>query len=531
MILKKPYAFLIKYFRLIHLILFGSVLFIVIKVNPIVKIFKEIVLSGNVPNIPGNFGLVYLMIIVTIIFSFSMLWLMRNKNKPRNFYTYSLVYYLVFIILLIISINKIKVLSETQVIDLTTAKAYYDIARLVYYPQYFILIFSLVRTVGFDIKKFNFEKDIKELELSKEDSEEFEFVVGIDFNNYLVKLRKTARELRYYFLENTAIIVSIIVISLLASAVMIFYRIEVKEKVYKETQTFSVGSFQYSIIDSYVTNVDKSGKEIIKDKYYLVVNLNITNLSANPKKLNYDDYTISSNAGSLVVDKSISDQFIDIGTKYDGEELLSKKSYYRLFAFKINNYSITNTYQFNILNGFEFSKKTGQNEGIYIKTKLEPKIVTNLQEVSNKYFGTTTKLDRSTLKNSSINITDYKLLDNYVYKYEYCYSEDNCRLIDGIISADLKKGNYTLLILDYDLKLDSNIIYKDNINKELDFFKNFASIKYIVNNQEYTSKLVVKNPNNYNEKAVFEVSSALKSATKIELVLTIRNQKYVINFK
>ena len=100
---------------------------------------------------------------------------------------------MVFIILLIISINKIKVLSETQVIDLTTAKAYYDIARLVYYPQYFILIFSLVRTVGFDIKKFNFEKDIKELELSKEDSEEFEFVVGIDFNNYLVQTLITTK--------------------------------------------------------------------------------------------------------------------------------------------------------------------------------------------------------------------------------------------------------------------------------------------------------------------------------------------------
>jgi len=49
MILRRPYAFLIKYFRLIHLVLFGLFGYVTYKANNILSFFKDYI-SNN-----GNF--------------------------------------------------------------------------------------------------------------------------------------------------------------------------------------------------------------------------------------------------------------------------------------------------------------------------------------------------------------------------------------------------------------------------------------------------------------------------------------------
>ena len=48
----------------------------------------------------------------------------------------------------------------------------------------------IIRGLGFDIKKFNFNKDVQELNLSQEDMEEVEVNVGIDTTNILRGVRK-----------------------------------------------------------------------------------------------------------------------------------------------------------------------------------------------------------------------------------------------------------------------------------------------------------------------------------------------------
>ena len=56
MILRRPYAFLIKHFRLIHLILFILFAYITLKANNILSFFKEYInVNGNIEVIASNY--------------------------------------------------------------------------------------------------------------------------------------------------------------------------------------------------------------------------------------------------------------------------------------------------------------------------------------------------------------------------------------------------------------------------------------------------------------------------------------------
>ena len=71
MIIKKPYAFLIKYFKLIHIILFFSMVYLIFKTRSIQIFFTNYASSGTYTYI-DNMAYNYInpfMIIVTIISS------------------------------------------------------------------------------------------------------------------------------------------------------------------------------------------------------------------------------------------------------------------------------------------------------------------------------------------------------------------------------------------------------------------------------------------------------------------------------
>ncbi|MDD2505678.1 MAG: hypothetical protein PHF21_05395, partial [Bacilli bacterium] len=68
--------------------------------------------------------------------------------------------------------NSIGEASLTQ----RSSLAYRDFFIILSLPQYYFLIMSIIRGIGFDVRKFNFTKDLEELEIKSEDDEEFEFV-------------------------------------------------------------------------------------------------------------------------------------------------------------------------------------------------------------------------------------------------------------------------------------------------------------------------------------------------------------------
>ena len=97
MILRKPYAFLIKNFKKIHLILTFLLVYLAIKIYGIVKFFSEYASSGYynvVSNIAGSHINIFMYIAVILILAAGIFiyMLMYNKKKKvisflfRNFY-------------------------------------------------------------------------------------------------------------------------------------------------------------------------------------------------------------------------------------------------------------------------------------------------------------------------------------------------------------------------------------------------------------------------------------------------------------
>lgn len=531
MILKKPYALLIKQFRIIHLLLFGSIFYVFLQTDSIIKIFGELVSSGKISTFSNTSWLIYLLVIIIIIFCFSMFLLMKYKKKPINFYLSALFYYLFFLIMLYVANNIIYKSSMAGVIDIKVARAYYDLARIFYYPQLFFLFYSFIRGIGFDIKKFDFNQDLEELDIDKQDSEEFEFVLGIDYHDYLKKIRRYIRELKYYFLENHTIIISILVIVSLITSLLFFYKREVVDKIYKENQMFSVKGIQYTITDSIVTNLDKIGDKIYKDYYYLVLNINLKNTSSKSQKIDPNDFDLITRTNVYTIDNSQNNYFADLGIQYRGEYLPSNENVNRLFAFKMDNYIPSDKYQLNILESFVYDEKTNQNNPKYTKINLKPTNYINIVNNDPKYFGTKIVFENSTLKNSSLNITDFKIQDSFIYKYEYCFKPDDCRDLDGVVSSNSGGGATTLLILDYELRLDKNSTYMSVNDDQFSFFQDFIKVDFIINDQRYHSKVKIKNMDRYRDYLILEVSSKIKNANKIEFIVSIRDQKYVIYLK
>ena len=202
LVFRKPYAFLIKHFKIVHLILTLIYIYLALKVNGILKYYNNF-LSGtesklNAINYVNNFYI--LAIVASIIICLIIYALMRYKKKPKLLYVILIVLYLTTAIIINISLNGLNTIY-IDVLDVKTQRVYRDLLQIIIIFQYISICFTTVRALGFDIKKFNFQEDIAELEINVTDDEEVELTLG-STSNVQRKGRRILRELKYYYNEN-----------------------------------------------------------------------------------------------------------------------------------------------------------------------------------------------------------------------------------------------------------------------------------------------------------------------------------------
>ena len=100
MIFRKPYAFLIKNFRKIHILLLLLGFYVFYKENQIMAFVREYISLGtysssleSINNVAT--GLVIFSIILIIIISILMMWLLYYKKKPWKTYLIIIVEYII----------------------------------------------------------------------------------------------------------------------------------------------------------------------------------------------------------------------------------------------------------------------------------------------------------------------------------------------------------------------------------------------------------------------------------------------------
>ena len=192
MILRKPYAMLIKYFRVIHATLALILVFILFRTRTIHSfLVNHIKDSSNLriyidPSMTSIGITIYLAVLLSIAI-FSMIFvLMKKKDKPVKFYLISVVFYSTLMVFLLLSNAEVIAISQSRA-SLQLARIVRDLMGLFYYLQFIFVFVSISRTIGFNIKKFDFQSDLKELKILESDNEEFELDFEIDSNDIKTK--------------------------------------------------------------------------------------------------------------------------------------------------------------------------------------------------------------------------------------------------------------------------------------------------------------------------------------------------------
>ena len=143
MILKKPYAFLIKNFKIIHIIIFLLALYVnnyYIKISSFFRNYS----SNNFYdyNIAKDYLPIFSFIAIILLISFIsiMLYLMNKKKKPIKLYIFSIIYYVILLISMLFIYNVINTLYEATLTQ-KLSRFYRDI---LYFKFTSLLLFSHV---------------------------------------------------------------------------------------------------------------------------------------------------------------------------------------------------------------------------------------------------------------------------------------------------------------------------------------------------------------------------------------------------
>lgn len=535
MILKKPYAFLIKHFRIIHLLLLAPIAYLISKTFKIVAFFRTYVSNNyttNIINIAGehiNFFM-YLAVIIILVTTISIYYLMRQKEKSTKLYFFTIIYYLILFILIGVT-HSILSGMERDVISAQTARAYRDISSVICLPQYFFFIYMLIRGIGFDIKKFNFANDIKELEITDIDSEEFEFTVNIE--SYKVKrtIRRFIREFIYYVQENTFVFSCIVAVCIIFIGTTIYLNFGVYNKTYHVSDKMTHNFFNIEIKNSMLTNIGYDGNPITEGKYYLVLQLFIENKSMKSYPLDYNNFRLIVDGKNIYPTLDRGEYFVDYGAAYHKEKIKKQTSNTYALVYELTENQVQDNYEIKILEGITYG--VGEITPKYKIIKLKPEKITEVETIANYEKGKIVNLKNTALGYTTFKVDSYALVNSYLYEYEYCYSENNCRKLKDNITPDISGTieKTTLLVLNAEYNLDKTTIYANNIRSDNKFFENYLSVAYTKENKTKILKLKNRTTPYLKNTLVFELRNEIMTADSIDLLITIRNKRYTITLK
>ena len=485
MIVRKPFAFLIKHFKAIHLFLFGLLVYVCYKYNGIVSFLRNYISTGNgrydaVNYI--NYTPIYV-ILGAIAIMLVIYYLMKHKDKPKKLYLFSIIGYIIVIVLFIFLFSYLRTFSNST-IEQKTLRLYRDISLMGLIFQYIIIVIMLIRGLGFDIKKFNFSKDIQELNIDLTDNEEVELVMGFDTNKTKFKIRRFFREFRYFIRENILFTgLSLIVIVIILWIIVANYTS--KNKVYKENEYFGV-DFNMLVNGSYLTKEDSSSKKLsVGNSSLLVVKFKIS--SNHSDVLNPDNFILSIYGKTYSPNNKYCSSLKDIGKCYNKIKLTKQEKEY-IFVYLVDD----NVLNKKIYLKYDYGYLTNKNNSV-IKVRLNPDNIDD-EEKTTKRINDTLGFYNSVIGDYKLKIEEYNISDNYE------------------INADI-----TLM------PTSNNTIIRLKVSEGNDLIDNYALLKYTISGLEYTSTM--KKLYNDNDYSYYEVNN-ITYADSIKLVLNSRHNNY-----
>ena len=190
-----------------------------------------------------------------------------------------------------------------------------------------------IRGLGFDIKKFNFSKDVQELNATLEDSEEIEIDTKIDTTNVIRSIRKQGREFGYFYKEFKTYIIIILAIIVIFLGYKGYNYFNDKLKVYKENELIG-DAFKITIKDSYYSADEKNN--------YVIIKFDV-NKQGVKEILNTGIMTLTVGRKKYIPDKTICHKFASLGTCYK-KQYVGKDTTNYIVTYSVDRLNVQNAY-------------------------------------------------------------------------------------------------------------------------------------------------------------------------------------------
>ncbi len=522
MIFRKPFAFFIKHFKLIHLILTICAIFLIIKTNHMLSFYleyMELINLGSSTTISTDlFSPILLVCIVVMIFgSLLIATIMRNKKKPIMFYVVNMIIYVFLAGVYMFSYSTIENL-DMGLVGIRTLKLLQDFLVISMMVQVLSVIILMIRTLGFDIKKFDFERDLEELQITSEDSEEVEINLEFDFDKLKRDIRKSIRHFKYVYVENKTTINIVALILTVIIGIVVYLHVGVYNRIYHENQFFKVTNYQMGVRESYLVNTNNQKEIISNNTIFVIINTQIQSYFDTEIKFQSARISLKIKDHLFHHQKKYKGYFDDLGTVYENQKIGNEKKNYLLV------FEIPKEYQNEkmILKYSDYNNKE-------INITLHPNRFSDTK-LYNYHLGDKIEFKDSILGNSTLQITETLIQDQFKNEYEFCVTKSECiPSYEYLTPTYTGNGEKALLRIKGTVSIDENN-RNENLEDLYDFMKIYSKMIYIIQGEEKEMHInwkQVKAKKKKEENTYYiEVPKELKDAEKIYIDFMVRDKEY-----
>jgi len=518
-VLRKPYAFLIKHFKKINVLLLLLVIFAAykdIKLYGFLKDYVSTAIYNNtldpISNYVNLWGILSLFLI--LIISCTLTYLLKYKNKPYAFYLYIVLSNLLtLIIFLYMRYYFSPGVYSGYSMEASRNLMYVTLVTVLPYIVSILLLF--IRAIGLDLKKFGFHEDKDFLEMDEEDREEIEVEVNFDKDIIVRTIRNKIRMFKYFFMEHKFSL-SFITITVVVILVIIIYNfVYVEHKVYGMNETFKSNNYKFVIENTYLTDKDYAGNIVsTQGKYYVILDFKVQNLLNQTRDFDIKKFHLFVDNEFYEPDLRFNNYFNDIGRVYEGTSIGKKKTENYILIYEIDkpskNSNFLLTYQ---------DLLTKENK--IIKVKIRVRDLSKFVNKDLKKIGETLEVPINLDEKKSLNISDFLVNDSMIYTYEKCYVH-NCPIYQGTL---VSKSKNSILRLKGDFGNDS-------VEDFIKFLSKYGKLRYNINGADKEIPLEFMLQKGYRGKMIYlSVPEEIKTATKIELFFTVRTYQYIYRLK
>lgn len=352
MVLRRPYAFLIKNFRLIHLVITAILTYLVIRSRSIYK-FLNTVIKVSTNRYGANeyirYGLIILIFIVLLLF-LAIYWLLKYKDKPRKLYMFAIGGYIAISIFFLVLFSFMATF-ERGLADTKAIRFYRDTLFISMMFQYVFILLMGIRGLGFNIKKFDFDKDAQELNATESDSEEIEINTAIDTTNIVRGIEKQKREFGYYLKEFK---IYVIVIS---AAVLLILGISGYKFVKNNLMVYHAGS---NVGEKNILKINKGYYSIVDSGEYVIISFDISK-QGKKERLNINNLVLHVGKKEYLPNKNVCSKFSSYGNCYKKQYITNEATTY-IATYKVDKLNVKRAY---------FTYTDSYDKTYKIKIKLE----------------------------------------------------------------------------------------------------------------------------------------------------------------